>query len=102
MTLGIQAVRFYFEKQGKTLTDFNSTFLVQHYIPIFVRCEEVHIHTPSVIAFCHLTDPEQFMELTRYIISRDFRESRQLGTDGINRTFRVIPERGELWKEISA
>lgn len=61
--LSYKALRFYGNAFG--IVDYSPNYISYSFIPMFKRMGQVWIHTPSIIRYCHLVNPDVFGYLGR-------------------------------------
>ena len=62
------------------------------YIPIFKSVELIHLHTFSIVTYCHRNAPEQFHALNRHGMCKVFPESRTLSGNGSSHSYRILTQ----------
>lgn len=72
------------------IADFEVDFLSYAYIPVFITNELVHLHSPSIIDYCHNRYPEKFKDLTRTVFCKVLAKNRVITFNGASYQFRVI------------
>ena len=84
----MNAVRYYIIAGG--IDNYNDQLLYNPFIPIFNKDDLIHLHSPSIVRFCHVHRPEEFKELTQTKFCQIFTEGRVIHCDKISHSFRVI------------
>src|SRR6267378_883407 len=86
------AIKLYYTTgQGGNHTHWHNDILDNSkFLPILMIGKDPLIHIPSIVAFCHLRDPDKYYNLTQSMMHRLFTDYQIISGKNTSRSYRKI------------